>query len=206
MYELITGKNDLSYGTILGNQIIVFIKTGLGGSIYGYENKYLQIAENLNNKFNCTVITSPNDKKTDFIEEMNFVKDYAVQNSIGNYQIYYFGHSNGALIGMCEAYKHDEIKRLLLINAPLCINPHKTIEGIKKFNGEKMVLLFGDKDQSFHFVKQFSELSNEKVRFETIQDADHYFTNKLELFMSLPDKYLFNKMIFTAYNNCSNKQ
>ena len=62
---------------------------------------------------------------------------------------------------------------------------------IKKFNGEKMILLFGDKDPSFHFVKQFSELSNGKVIFEIISGADHYFTNKLELFMSLPKKYFF---------------
>ena len=78
-----------------------------------------------------------------------------------------------------------------MINAPLCINPQKTIDGIKMFAGEKMVLVFGDKDPSFHFVKLFSELSNEKVRFEIIPEADHNFKNKLELFMSLPEKYLF---------------
>ena len=191
MYELITGKNNLTYGTILGNETIVFIKPGLGGSIYGYENKYLRISEKLNETFNCTVIVSPNEKKVDFDTEMDFIKDYATQNNLGEYQIYYFGHSNGALIGMCEAYKYAEIKRLLLINSPLCMNPHKIIEGIKMFNGEKMIMLFGDKDPSFHFVKQFSELSNGKVIFEIISGADHYFTNKLELFMSLPEKYFF---------------
>jgi len=192
MCELITGKNNLTYGIIFGNEIIVFIKTGIGGSIYGYENKYLKISESLNNKFKCTIISSPNDKKVDFKTEMDFIKEYAVLNNLSDCQIYYIGHSNGALIGMCEAYKYAEIKRLLLINPPLCMNPHKTIEGIKNFAGEKMNLVFGDKDQSFHYVKQFSELSNDKVRFEIIPDADHYFTNKLELFMSLPEKYLFS--------------
>lgn len=192
MYELITGKNNLTYGTIPGNEIIVFIKTGLGGSIYGYEDKYLKIAESLNYKFNCTVIVSPNEKRIDLNTEMDFVKEYAFQNNLEDYKVYYFGHSNGALIGMCEAYKYPKIERLLLINAPLCMNPHKTIEGIKNFSGEKMFLLFGDKDPSFHFVKLFSELSNEKVIFEIIQDADHYFTNKLEHFMELPEKYLFS--------------
>lgn len=191
MYELITGKNNLTYGTILGNETIVFIKPGLGGSIYGYENKYFRISEKLNDTFNCTVIVSPNEKKVDFDTEMEFIKEYVTHNNLSEYQIYYFGHSNGALIGMCEAYKYAEITRLILINSPLCMNPHKTIDGIKKFNGEKMILLFGDKDPSFHFVKLFSELSNEKVRFEIIPEADHNFKNKLELFMSLPEKYLF---------------
>lgn len=191
MYELVIGKNNHTYGIIRGNETIVFIKPGLGGSIYGYENKYFRISEKLNATFNCTVIVSPNEKKVDFDTEMEFIKEYVTHNNLADYQIYYFGHSNGALIGMCNAYKYSQIKRLLLINAPLCINPQKTIDGIKMFAGEKMVLVFGDKDPSFHFVKLFSELSNEKVRFEIIPEADHNFKNKLELFMSLPEKYLF---------------
>lgn len=191
MYELVIGKNNHTYGIIRGNETIVFIKPGLGGSIYGYENKYFRISEKLNDTFNCTVIVSPNEKKVDFDTEMEFIKEYVTYNNLADYQIYYFGHSNGALIGMCNAYKYSQIKRLLLINAPLCINPQKTIDGIKMFAGEKMVLVFGDKDPSFHFVKLFSELSNEKVRFEIIPEADHNFKNKLELFMSLPEKYLF---------------
>ena len=191
MYELVIGKNNHTYGIIRGNETIVFIKPGLGGSIYGYENKYFRISEKLNDTFNCTVIVSPNEKKVDFDTEMEFIKEYVTHNNLADYQIYYFGHSNGALIGMCNAYKYSQIKRLLLINAPLCINPQKTIDGIKMFAGEKMVLVFGDKDPSFHFVKLFSELSNEKVRFEIIPEADHNFKNKLELFMSLPEKYLF---------------
>lgn len=191
MYELVIGKNNHTYGIIRGNETIVFIKPGLGGSIYGYENKYFRISEKLNDTFNCTVIVSPNEKKVDFDTEMEFIKEYVTHNNLADYQIYYFGHSNGALIGMCNAYKYSQIKRLLLINAPLCINPQKTIDGIKMFAGEKMVLVFGDKDPSFHFVKLFSEFSNEKVRFEIIPEADHNFKNKLELFMSLPEKYLF---------------
>lgn len=191
MYELVIGKNNHTYGIIRGNETIVFIKPGLGGSIYGYENKYFRISEKLNATFNCTVIVSPNEKKVDFDTEMEFIKEYVTHNNLADYQIYYFGHSNGALIGMCNAYKYSQIKRLLLINAPLCINPQKTIDGIKMFAGEKMVLVFGDKDPSFHCVKLFSELSNEKVRFEIIPEADHNFKNKLELFMSLPEKYLF---------------
>lgn len=191
MYELVIGKNNHTYGIIRGNETIVFIKPGLGGSIYGYENKYFRISEKLNDTFNCTVIVSPNEKKVDFDTEMEFIKEYVTHNNLADYQIYYFGHSNGAWIGMCNAYKYSQIKRLLLINAPLCINPQKTIDGIKMFAGEKMVLVFGDKDPSFHFVKLFSELSNEKVRFEIIPEADHDFKNKLELFMSLPEKYLF---------------
>ena len=106
MYELVIGKNNHTYGIIRGNETIVFIKPGLGGSIYGYENKYFRISEKLNDTFNCTVIVSPNEKKVDFDTEMEFIKEYVTHNNLADYQIYYFGHSNGALIGMCNASKY----------------------------------------------------------------------------------------------------
>ena len=56
MYELITANNGLTYGVISGNESFVFIKPGLSGSIYGYENKYLKIAERLNEKYGCNII------------------------------------------------------------------------------------------------------------------------------------------------------
>lgn len=193
MYELITTNNGLTYGVIHGNTTIVFIKPGLSGSIYGYENKYLKIAERLNQKFGCTVIASPNEKKTDFGAEMDFLDEYAEQHKIENFQVFYFGFSNGALIGMSEAYKYAKIKRLLLVNAPLCINIVKSIDGIRKFIGKKMTLLFGSKDPSYDLAKMFTELESEKVAVKIVPDADHNFTGALDLFISLPEKYLFGQ-------------
>ena len=168
MYELINAGNGLTYGVIHGSSTVVFVKPGLSGSIYGYENKYLKIAELLNQKYGCTVIVSPNDKKTDFSGEMDFLKEYAAQHKIENYQVYYFGFSNGALIGMSEAHKYSEIKRVLLVNAPLCINIVKSIDGIRKFSGEKMTLLFGSNDPSYDLAKMFTELESEKVHIEIL--------------------------------------
>ena len=193
MYELLTANNGLTYGVICGNETFVFIKPGLSGSIYGYENKYLKIAERLNQKYSCTIIASPNENKTNFSAEMDFLNEYAVQHNLQNFQIYYFGFSNGALIGMSEAFKYPRIKRLLLINAPLCINMLKSIEGIRKFTGEKMTLLFGSKDPSYDLAKMFTELESEKVAVKIVPDADHNFTGALDLFISLPEKYLFGQ-------------
>ena len=46
--------------TIKGNEIIVLIKSGQNGSMYGYQNKYLNIAKTSNEKYNYTVICSSN--------------------------------------------------------------------------------------------------------------------------------------------------
>ena len=42
-----TTKNALEYGIIHGNNTVVFIKVGLKGSIYGYNDKYPVMAKNL---------------------------------------------------------------------------------------------------------------------------------------------------------------
>ncbi len=39
---------EIEYGIINGNNTIVFVKAGLEGSCYGYENKYVRIGRALN--------------------------------------------------------------------------------------------------------------------------------------------------------------
>ena len=61
---------QIDYGIINGkyrnpsSHIVVFIKAGLTGSIYGYENKYLQMSENLNRRFGVTVFVASNPEET----------------------------------------------------------------------------------------------------------------------------------------------
>lgn len=40
----------IDYGIVEGNNIIVFIKAGQNGSLYGYQNKYIKMAKRLNQK------------------------------------------------------------------------------------------------------------------------------------------------------------
>lgn len=40
----------IDYGIVEGNNIIVFIKAGQNGSLYGYQNKYIKMAKRLNKK------------------------------------------------------------------------------------------------------------------------------------------------------------
>ena len=43
---------ETTIGYIPGSAKALFIKTGQGGSIYGYENKYLDLAFEVNEKYN----------------------------------------------------------------------------------------------------------------------------------------------------------
>ena len=44
--EIHSNFNDeiIDYGIVEGNNIIVFIKAGQDGSLYGYQNKYIKMA------------------------------------------------------------------------------------------------------------------------------------------------------------------
>ncbi|MDD7417401.1 MAG: hypothetical protein SPI86_01085 [Treponemataceae bacterium] len=186
-------EKEIEYGIIDGNNIIVFIKAGLEGSCYGYENKYVRIGRMLNEKHGCSIIASSNPLgyKTDFAAEMDFIKDYAKKQNFNDYQVYFFGHSNGAALGIINAYQFAEIKKLVCINAPLMINPHLLLRGIKGFSGEKMTLVYGSHDASFDMLKLYSELESDKIDFVRIHGADHNFTGCLDLFIELPGIFLF---------------
>ena len=111
----------IDYGIIKGNEIIVFIKAGQDGTIYGYQNKYLKIANSINKKYGYTVICSSNpfDGTNPLDNAMKVIKDYCNEQQIEKYKIYYMGHSNGALIGAWFGIKYPEIKRMLLVNGPI---------------------------------------------------------------------------------------
>ena len=125
---------EIEYGIIDGNNTIVFIKAGLEGSCYGYENKYVRIGRMLNEKHGCSIIASSNPLgyENDFVAEMDFVRNYAQIQRFDSYQIYFFGHSNGAALGIINAYQFAEIKKLVCINAPLMINPHLLLRGYQR--------------------------------------------------------------------------
>ena len=57
MYDKIVEKQ---FGMIYGNSTAVYIKTGRGGDIYGYDNKYLNITNMLYDHYGYTCVVSAN--------------------------------------------------------------------------------------------------------------------------------------------------
>ena len=191
------GDSEISYGIIHGNNTVIFIKAGMNGTHYGYKNKYLTIAKNLYKKHGCTVITAsnPNGYMDDFESEMKSIEAYAFYHKWTDFQVYYMGHSNGACLGMIHGYKYSFIKKMLLINGPLSINPQQIIPGLKSFNGEKMNLVYGSKDPTFSLLNKFSEFESDKIEITRINGASHNFNGALNLFIALPGFFFFGDKI-----------
>ena len=168
-YDSILSIGGIEYGIINGNGPLILIKTGKGGSVYGYENKYLDASILINKEFGYPVVCASNpvettsDTFTDIIEK-------AAQNEI---PIYFIGISDGALQGAQKACRYPNIQKMLLINCPLMINWHRTKEGLTNFCREDVTLVFGSEDPSSRFVPFVSNLTNSNLTVKIIDGEDH---------------------------------
>ena len=172
-YDIVIGKQ---FGIIKGERNIVFIKTGRGGTIEGFENKYLNICSLLFEKYGYTfvVCANPKDSVCDLEEEIKCISKY-----VGNYkEIFFVGISNGASIGVAQCGKIEKIKNAVLINAPLMINFHKIKKGTEKFRGDSMYFLYGEDDPSFRYIEILKSIKNTACKYKIIKGEGHDFSKE----------------------------
>ena len=188
-YDEIISEKNIEYGIIKGNKTVFYIKAGLDGGIYGYNNKYLNIAIRANKEYGYTVIvaSNPNNTKEKIELDMMFITKYLKDVPI----IYAFGYSNGGFMLSCDAYKYENIKRVLICNSPLMFNFHKVKDGVKSFNQESMTFVFGSEDQSYGYVPLLENIENNKIKIIKLDGINHLFKDHLNEFIELPFKYLF---------------
>ena len=187
-YGIINGKFNIE-----SSHIVVYIKAGLTGSIYGYENKYLKMAKNLNEKFGVSVFVASNPEETgnSIGHGLQIIRNYCKERQVKQFNVYFVGVSNGGVQGLFAFEKNPLINKALLIGTPLNYNPDLIKKALINFNGEKLHLICGDKDPGFGLFKLYSELENEKIIFTAFLNVDHVFSGNTELFIKLPEKYLF---------------
>lgn len=169
--------DEIKLGYVGGSGKVLFIKTGQGGSVYGYENKYLNLALAMKANYGCTVTVSATtgDDRRLFEREMQVVDGIFGD---GMYEIYYMGISKGGLIGCWYGAKYPRIARVVAVNAPLMINFHnRTLPAIKSFERGRLAMVYGSLDSSYRyadFIKDF-------VPVRIIEGADHQFRGRVEL-------------------------
>ena len=172
-YDKVIGKQ---FGIIKGEKYLVFIKTGRGGTIEGFENKYLNICSLLFEKYGYTFVVSANPKDSicDLEEEIKCISKY-----VGDYkEIFFVGISNGASLGAYQSSKIKSIKNALLINAPLMINFHKIKKGVEEFSGDRMYFLYGEDDPSFNYIEILNCVNNTACNYKIIQGEGHDFSEE----------------------------
>lgn len=175
--------DGINMGYIPGSEKVLFIKTGQGGSIYGYENRYLDLALAFNEKYGFSVFVSSTieDSKESFDRDMLVLDKVFVNQS---YQIYYLGVSKGGLIGMWYGAENENIIKMVAINPPLMINYHnKTRPAIEKL-GDRLRIVVGSLDPSYDYVPFLKGL----LHVEILNGSDHNLIGLKENFVEMVEE------------------
>ncbi len=160
---------NMTIGYIPGSAKVLFIKTGQGGTIYGYDNKYLDLATVVNEKYGYSVFVSATtiDTKESFHNDIKTIEECL---ETPDFEIYYLGVSKGGLIGIWHGYDEPRIVKMISINAPLMINFHgRTLPGVQKLGKEKLAMIYGSLDPSYKYVPFVDKHTNVQV----VEGADH---------------------------------
>lgn len=185
-----TDSVNVDYAFVAGNSTCVFIKVGLDGSSYGYENKYLTIAERLNTLYGYSVVVSSNPEGSGKTIEEGYNITLSYMNILGynNPQLYYMGFSNGAYRGFVEA-SDLPFEKYLLINSPLMINYHKISKGLKAIGTRKALIVYSEKDPSIKYSQMLTPMLGENIKLEIVPGADHQFVDMLDAFIDIPIQF-----------------
>jgi pimeloyl-ACP methyl ester carboxylesterase len=179
----------IEYGLIYGNNRVIIIKAGAGGSHIGYEEKYLKIARRLYETHGCTVLCLSNYASDSFERGDVAVIRELLAGMGGEIQLYYVGNSNGSTQGLLNATQYFDFRRMVLVNMPLMMNFHKIKEALTVADTE-IRFVYGEKDPSISYVPFLRNAGQKEgnlaqVEIVTVKGADHNFAGMTDAFMEL---------------------
>lgn len=169
---------------------ILLIVPGVDGTVDGYKNKYLKMAEKVNSEYGATIIRMSNPHNLggyhlrNLFEVLDFIeKEYDMTKK----RLHIVGHSLGAYMIGAAASMYDYIDKVLLINPAtlLKLEDYKSLENRPK---ESNIILIGEKDSAMDYIELFSNLGVVNIQ----PGADHHFSaSSLDAFIDSPTKYIF---------------
>lgn len=177
------------------SNIIFLTIPGVDGSIDGYENKYVRVAEDIQNKYGAAIVRMSNPYISSFFWESNirqvlqFIEDDAKAiTGKEDFELRIMAHSAGAAILAQIAWEYPLISRLLLVNPAMKLGPDKIKRGLSELNDKRITILVGSNDPSISETKDLT-VDNTVV----VEGADHNFSgDAFPLFLESTDRYIFN--------------
>ena len=174
----------IGYGLIHGNDRIVIIKAGAGGSYTGFEEKYLRIARRLHDTHGCTALCLSNHANDSFERGDVTVIRELIAEMDGEVEL---GNSNGSTQGLLTATKYLAFRRMVLVNMPLMLNFHKIKEALTRADTE-IRFVYGEEDPSISYVPFLRNASSKegnlaRAEIVTVGGADHNFAGMTDAFI-----------------------
>ena len=169
---------------------IMLIIPGVDGSVDGYKNKYLKMAETVNSKYDTTVIrmSNPHNLGGYHLRNLFEVLDFIEKNyDMSKKRLHIVSHSLGAYMTASTASMYNYIDKVLLIN-PATLLKIEDYENLKDRSKESNIFLIGEKDPSLEYIDYFNSIGVVNIQPE----ADHHFSgSSLDAFIESPSKYIF---------------
>lgn len=169
---------------VKGSTTMLFIKGGSGSTYYVYNNKYLDIARTINEKYGLTVAVSSNKlfSKIDLKAELESV--FTALNTY--YQVLFAGVSSGAVAAIEQSSDIYDLQKLLLINPPITISLPK-IKGALETKKEALFnFVFGSNAPSYRFLPLLDNVkSQSSINLKIVDGANHNFKGMESEFKSL---------------------
>ena len=186
IYDL-PGDEKLEYTIFFGNENIVFIKTGAGGSVRGYENKYLKMARRVHLRIGATVICASNpDVKHETFDERK-IRWVASELRFEKFNLYLWGTSDGAYQNLSLAKRFPETAKWIGVNSSF-ITVADFEEKLQDLPNVKKILVYGTKDDEYDIVfPVLTTKEEENLKILFIQGADHRFSDMLPEFIQTID-------------------
>lgn len=179
------------------SNIILLTVPGVDGSVDGYKDKYIKIADSVQNQHKVAVVRIANPFITSFHWESNIRRalEYINESAVDitghkDVEIRIMAHSAGAAIVAQLAWEYPNITRILLINPAMKLGVDKIESGLSQFTGTSTILV-GSRDPSLGAVMSLDK-DTTKAKIIEIEGADHNFSGPhLQTFLLAADKYLF---------------
>jgi len=168
---------------------IVLIVPGVDGSVDGYEDKYVKMADLITEHNGDTVVRISNPFITSFHWEDNVRKALEfIEAGQSDYfdvkpaSIRIVGHSAGASVAAWLAHEYPKVKQLTLINMAEKLEADRIVTNLESFNGS-VSLVYGSEDPSIEFGRKLGD----KYGLTVVEGADHNFSgNHTERFIQIP--------------------
>ena len=178
---------------VKGSTTMLFIKGGSGSTYYGYNNKYLDIARTINQKYGLTVAVSSNKlfSKIDLKAELQSV--FSALNT--HYQVLFAGVSSGAVVAIEQSPDIYELQKLLLINPPITISLPKIKRSLEAKKDATFNFVFGSNDPTYRFPPLLDNVkSQSSINLKMVEGADHNFKGMEKEFKDLFINFVENNL------------
>ena len=178
---------------VKGSTTMLFIKGGSGSTYYGYNNKYLDIARTINQKYGLTVAVSSNKlfSKIDLKAELQSV--FTALNT--HYQVLFAGVSSGAVVAIEQSPDIYDLQKLLLINPPITISLPKIKRSLEAMKDATFNFVFGSNDPTYRFLPLLDNVKSQSlINLKMVEGADHNFKGMEKEFKELFINFVENNL------------